>query len=244
VTYFHIHFKDEIASPNIPLLAALNQGGTYDPFMRSNPSAAELTSVSDSANEFLNLTQFSCCGPPKLLSDAVAIADDRLQNISALNESGVDVTIARRGDLNEARYRLGAEGSYLFKYENVFLPGTVPQELLSTFENPVNFRARLTASLGVQKLTVNGALNYTNHYDNAAGANPHQIASWLTADVGVTYRLPTWRYVAEAYVQLSCTNCLNRLPPYTGTDLYIFAFDPLNSSPLGRFVSLRLRGDW
>ena len=243
-TYFHIHFKDEIASPNIPLLAALDQGGIYDPFIRSNPPSLELTSIVDTTNEYLNLTQFPGFGPQRPLSAAVAIADNRLQNIGALNESGIDVSFSRRGHLNEATYRLGAESTYLFTYEDVYLPGATPQKLLNTFEHPVNFRARVTASLGLHRLAISGAVNYTNHYNNAAGFLPPRIASWLTADMGVTYRLPRWRYLTQSSVQLSCTNCLNRLPPYTGTGLYVFAFDPLNASPLGRFISLMLRANW
>ncbi|MGH8293948.1 MAG: TonB-dependent receptor domain-containing protein [Steroidobacteraceae bacterium] len=244
VTYFHIHFKDRIAAPDIPLVAALNQGSTYAAFIQPNPSPAELTSLYESATQFGNLTVVPGYGPPRIVSDAVAIADNRLQNISALNVDGVDINVRRHGWLSRLAYGLGIEGSYLVKYEETFLPGTAPQDLLSTFENPVNFRARVTGSLGFHGVTVHGAFNYTNHYNNAAGESPYRIGSWSTVDVGVAYRLPAWSHLGDSRIQLNCTNCLNRLPPFTGTGLYVFAFDPLNASPLGRFVSVAVNVKW
>lgn len=244
VTYFHIHFRDRIATPGIPLLAALDQGGTYAAFIQGSPSAAELTSVSDSTGQISNLTVVPGFGPPSVTSAAVAIADDRLQNVSALNVDGVDATVDRHGSLSQMTYALGLETSYLFKYENVFLPGSAPEELLSTFENPINFRARATASLGLDGVRVSGALNYTNHYDNGMGDVPQKISSWTTIDMGLTYQLPTWGEFSESRIQFSCTNCLNHLPPYTGTGGYVFAFDPANASPLGRFASLEMQARW
>jgi iron complex outermembrane recepter protein len=244
VTYFHIHFKDRIAAPDIPLLAALDQGGTYAAFIQPNPSPAELTSLYQSATQFGNLTVVPGYGPPSMVSDAVAIADDRLQNISALNVDGVDANVDRHGRLSRLTYSLGMEASYLLKYEEVFLPGAAPEDLLSTFENPVDLRTRLTASLGFHGVSVHGALNYTNHYNNATGESPYRIGSWSTVDVGISYRLPAWRRFGDSRIQLSCTNCLNRLPPFTGTGLYVFGFDPLNASPMGRFVSAVLDVKW
>ncbi len=244
VTYFHVDFQDRIAAPDIPAFTALDQGGTYDAFIQHNPSTAELTSVADSATQYANATTFPGYGPPAMLSDAVAVADDRLQNISALNVDGVDANVRRHGRLSRLTYSLGMEASYLLRYEEVLLPGTAAEDLLSTFENPVNLRGRLTASLGFRDVTVHGALNYTNHYHNAAGETPYRIGSWSTVDVGVAYRLPAWSRLGDSRIQLNCTNCLNRLPPFTGTGLYVFGFDPLNASPLGRFVSAEVNVKW
>lgn len=244
LTYFHVDFKDRIAEPGIPLFTALDQGGIYDPFIQHNPPPAELTAVSDSATEFTNGTTLPGLGPPSVVSDAVAIADNRLQNVSALNVNGVDATVGRHGRLRRLTYLIGMETSYLLKYEEVFLPGAVPQDLLSTFENPVDLRARLTGSLGFHGVSVHGALNYTNHYHNGPGKIPYRISSWTTLDVGISYRLPPSIRLGDSRIQLSCTNCLNRLPPYTGTGLYVFGFDPLNASPLGRFVSATVNIKW
>lgn len=245
VTYFHVDFKDRIAAPNVPAFTALDQGGNYyDAFIQRNPSTAELTSVADSATQYANATTFPGYGPSAVLSDAVAIADNRLQNISALNVDGIDANVRRHGRLSRLTYSLGMEASYLLNYEEAFLPGAAPEELLSTFENPVNLRGRLTASLGFRDVTVHGALNYTNHYHNATGETPYRIGSWSTVDVGVAYRLAAWSRLGDSRIQLNCTNCLNRLPPFTGAGLYPFGFDPLNASPLGRFVSAGVNVKW
>jgi iron complex outermembrane receptor protein len=244
VTYFHIRFRNRIASPNIPALAALDQGSTYAPFIQSNPAPSELLAISQSANVVGNLTTVPGFGPPSSLLNAAAIADDRLQNVSALNVDGVDASADRRGEFGRMRYNIGLEGSYLLKYENVYLAGSLPQDLLSTFENPVNFRARAIASLGLHGVTAHMALNYTNDYHNTTGNTPRRIASWSTIDFGITYKLPAWEHFSESHIELSCTNCLNRLPPYTGIGGYVFAFDPANASPLGRFASVEVQAKW
>ncbi|MBW4050305.1 MAG: TonB-dependent receptor [Proteobacteria bacterium] len=244
VTYFHIHFRDRIAAPNIPLLTALDQGSTYQSFIQPTPSVGQLTSLAGSAAQFTNVTAIPGYGPPGMVSDAIAIADDRLQNISALNVDGVDANVRRHGRLSRLTYSLGMEGSYLLRYEEVYLPGTAPLSLLNTFENPVNLRAKLTAGLGFHGLSLHGALNYTSHYHNTSGQLPYAIASWTTVNLGIAYQVPAWSYFSESRIQLSCTNCLNRLPPYTGTGGYVFAFDPLNASAMGRFASLEMQARW
>ncbi|MGH9434917.1 MAG: TonB-dependent receptor domain-containing protein [Terriglobia bacterium] len=203
-----------------------------------------MISLSGSANEFSNLTMYPGFGPAGTVSSALAVADNRLQNISTLRVDGVDANVGQHGRLSQLIYSLGMEGGYLLKYQEKFLQGTAPQDLLSTFENPVNLRGRLSASLGFHELTVHGALNYTNHYNNTRGETPYRIASWSTVDFGITYQVAAWSYFRESRIQLSCTNCLNRLPPYAGTSGYVFAFDPVNASPLGRFASLEMQAEW
>ena len=244
ITYFHVHFKDRIASPDIPELAALDQGQTYAPYIEWNPSLNELESSVSAATEYYNVTVYPGFGPQRALSDAVAIANDRLQNVGVTNVSGVDADIYEAGQIAGLDYRLGAQTTYLLRYEDIFVPGAAPLEVLSTFQNPVDFRARVTAGINRGRWSGNAALNFTNHYSDTTQGTPVNVASWTTFDVQIAYRMPLWRSSGGLTASLSCQNCANRDPPSLRTSTYLLGFDPANASPIGRFVSLTLRKRW
>ena len=244
LTYFHVHFKDRIASPNIPLLSALDQGQTFAPYLQWNPPLSQLEASANSAEQFYNITEYPGFGPARSLSDAVAIADDRLQNVGVTNVSGIDADVSQVGRFAGATYRLSAQTTYLLRYENIFVPGALPNNVLSTFQNPVNFRARLMVGVTLGRVSGNSALNYTNHYTDTTQAVPVRVASWTTVDLQVAYRIPVDRSFGGLTASLSCQNCMNRNPPSLRTTTYLLGYDPANANPLGRFVNLTLRKRW
>ena len=244
LTYFHVHFKDRIASPQIPELAALDQGQTYAPYIEWHPSLANLNSLIASASEFDNVTVYPGFGPERSLLDAVAIANDQLQNVGVTNVSGIDAGVSESGELSRAEYRLSAQTSYLIRYENIFVPGTTPVDVLSTFQNPVNFRARFTAGVSMDGVSGNAALNYTNHYSDATQGSAVTVASWTTVDLQIGYRIPVSGAFGGLTASISCQNCEDRDPPSVRTSTYLLGYDPANASPIGRFVSVTLRKAW
>lgn len=244
LTYFHVHFKDRIASPEIPLLSALDQGQIFAPYLQWNPTLSELEASAGPAADYYNITVYPGFGPARSLSDAVAIADDRLQNVGVTNVSGIDAGLTQRGEFDGATYRVKAQTTYLLRYENIFVPGAMPLNVLSTFQNPVNFRARLMAGVSFGMVSANSALNYTNHYSDTTQGLPVRVASWTTVDLQVAYRMPDDLFLGGLTASLSCQNCMNRNPPSLRTTTYLLGYDPANANPLGRFVSLTLRKKW
>lgn len=244
-TYFHIRFKDRITSPNISPFDALDVGGTYASFIDINPSISELNALTQAPTQYFNDTTYPGFGPPAALADAVAILNNRLQNIGLTRVSGVDDTLSYDKKIDRFDYHVGINTVYLIKYQNVPVSNAPPIDVLSTLENPVNFRGRLTAGLDRGGWSFNGALNYVNHYSDQTSFIPVTIASWTTVDLQMAYRVSMgYLPLRGLQIALSCTNCLDRGPPAVRTTSYLFGYDPTNASPLGRFMSLTLRKRW
>ncbi|EQD39776.1 TonB-dependent receptor-like protein, partial [mine drainage metagenome] len=148
-------------------------------------------------------------------------------------------------DVDGIGYHAGLNTVYLLQYQNVPIAGAAPIDVLSTLENPVNFRGRVTAGADKDGWSLNGAVNYVNHYSDPTGLVPVSIASWTTVDLQMAYRVVSGHLPWNGLqVALSCTNCLNRAPPPVKTTSYLFGYDPTNSSPMGRFLSLTVRKRW
>ena len=245
ITYFDIHFQDRIGSPNIPFNLSLENQSIYGQFTQWNPTASQLQVLLSQYPQFYNETIYPGLGPQQSALSAVAVSNNSLQNLGITNVNGIDLNAKYRVQFGAWHYHAAAQVSYLTKYSNKFAPGAASQNLLSTYENPVNLRGRMTSGVAIGPWSGNVAINYTNHYMNDTSQIPEEIASWTTIDAQIAYRFKfATRPLRNLDVSLSCTNCANRAPPYVSSPTYLFNFDPLNASPLGRFVSLTMRASW
>lgn len=244
-TYFQIRFRNRIASPNVPYADVFAPNSPYAPFIQENPSLTELDAVTQAPTQYANDTTYPGLGPPATLADAVEILNNRLQNVGLTRVTGVDDTVSYVTNVRGVGYHAALNTVYLLQYQNVPVRGLTPINVLSTLENPVNFRGRVTAGIEKGRWSLNGAVNYVNHYSDPTGPIPVRIASWTTVDMQMAYRLSSGRLGLNGFqVAVSCTNCLNRSPPSVNTASYLFGYDPTNASPMGRFVSLTLRKLW
>lgn len=245
ITYFNVHFHDRIGSPNIPFDLALENQSVYGQFTQWSPSPQELQALLNQYSQFYNETIYPGLGPQRSALNSVAVSNNELQNLGITNVSGIDLNAQYWAFISKWRFHAGVQASYLTKYSNKFAPGAATQNLLSTYQNPVNLRARVLSGASKGAWSGNVAVNYTNHYRNDTTPMPTDIASWTTVDAQIAYRVALEsRLIRHVDVSLSCTNCADRAPPYATSPTYIFNFDPLNSSPLGRFVSLTMRAAW
>lgn len=245
VTYFDIRFKNRIASPNIPYFNVFSPSSAYAPFIQQSPSLAYLGALTQAPTQYFNDTTYAGFGPSATLSGARAILNNLLQNIGLTRVKGVNDTASYATDVSGVGYHIALNTVYLFQYQNVPISGAAPIDVLSTLENPVNFRGRVTAGVDRGGWSLNGAVNYVNHYVDPTGAVPVSIASWTTVDLQMAYRVTSGLAPLNGLqVALSCTNCLNRAPPAVLTTSYLFGYDPTNASPTGRFLSLTVRKRW
>ena len=244
VTYYHIRFKQRIVDLNIPLLAALDQGNEYSAYIERNPSAAELEGWRNDY-PYSNLTVIPGLGPARTLLDAVAIVDDRFQNVGQTQSSGMLSTVAYDGTYRGFRYNVGFNGAYIFDFKNIDVPGASAYSILNTLNNPVDFRARLTAGVRHAAWGVTAFLNYVNHYRDLTTGTPVAVASWTTLNVTASYRLfrgiPDW---GKTRLLLSCVNCLDRAPPAIRLISDYLGYDPANANALGRFLTATVSVRW
>lgn len=252
VNYYRINYDNRINIPGIPEFAALAQGDQYSGFIERNPSPALIAQLSSPPYLFTNATllPYPGYGPPRALMDAVAVADNELQNIGRTVTDGVDLTAGYAGTRLGWRYHAGINGTYVLDYQETDISGGPTRSVLSTLGNPINFRARASGGIGKGAIELAMAVNYYKSYvDKTVPAQPVPIASWTTVDVQGRYNL-FQNGVNEALkniaVVLSCGNCLNRNPPHVepSSDPLERGYDPENANPLGRFISLSLEKAW
>ena len=245
ITFFDVHFRDRIGSPHIPFDLSLEDQSIYGQFTQWNPTEGDLHALLSQYPQFYNETIYPGFGPQQSLLNAVAVSNDSLQNLGITNVNGIDLNARYRFRIGAWRFHTATQASYLLRYSNNFSPGASPQNLLSTYENPVNLRARMISGVSRAAWSGNIAINYTNHYVNDTIPIPVEIASWTTIDAQVAYRFRVAsRSIKKFDVSLSCTNCADRAPPYVNSPTYLFNFDPTNATPLGRFVSVTVRASW
>ena len=245
LTYYHVQFKHRIVDLNIPLFAALDQGNEYAAYIDMNPTVSELQSWAEPQYAYQNVTALPGFGPARSLSSAVAIVDDRFQNVGQTRTSGVLATASYRRVIDRYAYDLGINGAYILQYKNINAPGESAYSVLNTLSNPVNFRARVTAGVHRGAWGLTAFLNYVNRYRDLTTGTPVAVASWTTMNVTASYRLFRGiRNWGKTRLLLSCVNCLDRAPPAIRLISDYLGYDPANANALGRFLTATVSVRW
>ena len=247
LSFFHIKFTNKITTP------PTSSGGNYSlndplllPFINHDPTLAAVQSDFESPAFSGDLAGM---GP----SAVHAIFDDRLTNLSAAIQSGVDLTAQFALSLGPGRFNLSLNVERLF--ENIdqtvyFAPTT---SLLNSFAEPPKWKGRAGALWTEGPLTASLSVNYVNAYQNSLFTPPEAIASWTTSDLYLSYKtsetLP-WP-LRQLTVALGISNVTDAHPPrveipasFTLPGEPVIPFDSANASPLGRVISLSVDKRW
>src|SRR5262249_17473927 len=123
--------------------------------------------------------------------------------------------------------------------------------LLGTTLRPIDLRAHLAVGLVRDifegQLTVNYCDNYTNPY--ALDADDRQVSRWTTLDA--RFALSLDGEARRTQLSLNIKDLFDEAPPYVGTSgpsggalITPLGFDPANSDPLGRVITLALVRRW
>lgn len=168
--------------------------------------------------------------------------DDRSLNLSRLFTRGIDFDLQYSGVLSRATLSSELDGTRILQYRSQFAPSTMPIDALNTAYNPVSLKVRLRESASVGPVSGSVFVNYTGSYTNNLVTPVVPIASWLTIDASISYRLAL-RAAKERSAELTigCLNLGNRNPPYVSNPTYLINFDGANASPLGRFIYAEAR---
>lgn len=242
--YFAIRFTDLIELPNGGAPSQM-QPEIYGDFLHRDPAVA-VTAPIIAAPNFVNLYG------PFTATDIQLIVDGRIQNLASLETSGFDANVDLRSPQAFGVVLAAADVTYILRYRQALVPGQSAVDLLDTTYNPVSFKARVRLGVESGSWLANAYLNYVDGYTNNAviGVDAN-VASWTTADVQLAYR-PQHRsgLLADTEVALTVRNVFDEAPPFvlnpsspTVTSSQV-NYDPVNASPLGRYVSLRLSKSW
>jgi outer membrane receptor protein involved in Fe transport len=236
---YDIAYKRRIQYPSSntgDLLADPNIG----PFVARNPSQAAIAQVL-AESQFVDLTRGQSAP-----GAAALIIDDRNQNIAQEWASGVDL-LAKY----ERKWAIGKlEGSldvaYLdLRQQVTSATPTVP--LSGTVFYPPTWRGRSGLVWSQGRCRGAAFVNYTGRSRNTNTVVEEPIASWTTVDgqVGCTvYEGGAW---GKLQVTVSGLNLFNREPPFvhlSQTGSAWVNYDSTNTTPVGRFLTVRVNVDW
>lgn len=239
VTYFNIDYRDRITSPAANLFNFLVNRETYQGIIEDNPSAETIQSFYSSPF-FVNPLGIA----PATITAAV---DARLQNLSVVKQSGLDVDVEYRFDMFGGEAQLGASGTYIFNIDQALTPTAPVNDVVDILGNPVDLRLRARALWSNDRWAASLFVNYLDSYTNLTNTTPQRVDSWTTVDAQISYRLPEGRGpLSGLRLALSATNLLDADPPYAAYNLglLVTGYDPDNASPLGRVVSIQLTKSW
>ena len=168
-----------------------------------------------------------------------AIVDGRNLNTGGLQVRGVDLSARHRLAVGGGGLDLSADVTKLTDYRRMITPGAAWLSFLDLDGQPIDLRARVSATWSRGAWSSGASLNYTDDYRSAAGA---RIDRWTTLDAQITWRGE--RGFAEGLAAtLSVRNLFDKDPPFFD-NLQGVAYDPANADPLGRFAALQLTKRW
>jgi iron complex outermembrane receptor protein len=239
-TYFNVAYRDRIATPVANLANFLINRNVYDPILIPNPSAARIAEI------YASPYYIDIFGIPQT-APFVAEADARLQNLSVVQQTGMDFDLAYAFDLAGGRAELGAVGTYIFHIRQALTDTATPIDVVGTVGNPVDLRSRGRVSWSNGAFDAALFLNHAGGYINRTTPTPEHVRSWTTFDLNLGYRFEAASGVAKGLrVSLSATNLLDADPPYVAylVGTYTAGYDAENATPLGRFIALQITKQW
>jgi len=240
-SYFHINYRNRIASPiNDPLGALADP--TVASFVRIAPSPAEVMAIVAALPQAITNATDGPFDPAKV----GAIINESLQNGARDRVQGVDLTADYRVTLSpQSKLGLTATASYLDDDRQLIRgEGFIPNSGV-IFTAP-HWRGRAGADWDRGRFQLSSYVNYTGTVRDNRLASNGTLSAFATVDLSAALRTGEGRGLARNIeVRLSALNLLGRKPQRifqsSPTDI---PFDSTNQSAIGRFVSLSVSKAW
>jgi iron complex outermembrane receptor protein len=236
VNYYHIVFKDRIDNPSgdIVSINALASESFLGPnIIQRNPPPALLRGYL--ANPIL-------ANPLNIdLSTIGALVDSRVQNLSLVSTSGIDLSVSYEAVTPWGLLATGLDATYILKFDNQFSSVSPTVSLLNTTYNPVDLKAKGHVALTHGPMNYAVLVNYVNSYKDNRSTPVAPIASWTTIDATIGYQVgENAGVLRDSSLIFAVTNIANKAPPFVANGFFPVYFDGANANALGRFFSLQL----
>jgi iron complex outermembrane receptor protein len=235
LTYFNVNYSSRIDS--VQFGYDVLSLPTYSWLVNRNITAAELN---DACTNSVFVGPGTCQA-----TSATAILDNRLRNIALLRTDGVDL-IGRYSFENRAgRFDLGLNGTYLFAYSQANAPGSPLVDIVGTQNNPVDIRARGSASWTRRNFGVSTFVNFQNGYRDTLSVPNRGISPWTTIDLQLSYETTgdTLGWLGHTQFVLNAQNLFDVDPPFLNNPVGV-GYDQENADLYGRMVSFEVRKRW
>ena len=252
IDYFNTEFSDRIAFPT-QSTAFIIGDPTFEGILVRQPSVGEVNALLDGALNVLDFRGFFG-GPtptgPLTAEDIDLIIDNRRQNVSTTQTSGIDYSVNYSIKAGDGNINFGLNSTYILEFEDTLFPGSPTSERLDTVFEPA--RSRTRANVGFENENLNATLffNHVNSYDDVR-FDPHEnVGSFTTADLNLSYSFGNRSSVlGGTSLSLNIINLFDQDPPFVRPDPASVngrgvGYDPANASGLGRFVAVQVRKSW
>ena len=173
--------------------------------------------------------------------------DGRQKNLAKSLAQGMDFQITTRiATASLGDFVLGLNGTLFTKYQVYVTPLSPVVDQLNTIFNPMKFKARATAGWNLGAWQTNLALNHTNAYDNNLTNPVQKVAAYTTLDVRLAVALDQLGSAAllkDTTLALGVSNLSDKKPPFVNLAQSTNGgggFDPTQTNPIGRVISLSL----
>jgi iron complex outermembrane receptor protein len=197
---------------------------------------------------------FANYDPLKGASDIQAFFNEQDTNLATEVESTIDLqaTYAMPTDVGQFTFQ-GDVVHYMTDTLKTTI--TAPEtQLLDTFGEPLRWKSRDSIMWNYQGFSAGLTINYQNGYANSLLTPAGNISSWTTADLYLGYALgpsDSGSLLENFRVSLTMQNMFDTKPPYVQIPSYDLltgqnpvSFDPVNGSPIGRFIAVQLTKDF
>jgi iron complex outermembrane recepter protein len=242
-TFFDIKYTNRISSDTNPYAAVTDPLNAF--FITLSPSPSLAQSVYDSypPSHVFNETQ---TGAPFDASKIGAILDDRQVNVASQTARGADLNVDYKVAAGSNSGLLFLNGTYLDLTQRD-IPQAPQQSLSGLVFYPSKFRMRGGATWKRNAWALTGTINYLPRETNNQVTPFQTVGSWTTVDASLRYAPGLSGVLSGVQFSLSVLNAFDRDPPFVLLPSIAqqgISYDSSNTSPVGRFLSLRISKQW
>lgn len=240
-TYYRVDYSNRI---DVVPATALTSPAVYAPFIVRRPPASDAAGTA-AFNALLQafLGNPDLQSPVEPLTNLNAIVDGRRANLGQLKQNGLDVNLSYAFETGASAWRVALDGAKILDLNRSTAPGLPFVDVLDTFGNPVDLRARLSLGWKLGGWRANAFVNYVSSYTNTAINPSVSVDSYKTVDATFAYAFADTPGILNGVdISLNAQDLFDEEPPVVlnGT----VSWDNQNVSPLGRLLSLVLTKRW
>ena len=238
IGYYNISYRKRIEYPTPKTTDPLSDQNVW-PFVNRNPGSAYIEQILEQA-QLVDRTagQFAT-------QQAGLVIDDRNQNISRQNASGVDLLTKYSRGTATGLWDFSLNVAYL-ELQQKITNTSVSDRLNGITFYPPTWRGRFGVSWTYSRYLTSVFVNYIG--GSREVSQPDPIASWTTLDgqIGMILDGAGDAHRNKVRLTLSAQNMFDRHPPLIplSQGLPDINYDSTNSSPVGRFLTLQLTRVW
>lgn len=241
VTYYDVDYTDRI---DVVLNTALTNAAVFGPYVIRRPPASDVAGTA-AFNALVAdfLANPDLQSPAEPVSNINAIIDGRRANLGSMQQQGVDVNLGYSFPTSFGDWRVGLDVAKILDLTRSTAPGLPFVDVLDTFSNPVDLRARASAGWRMNGWAANLYLNYVDSYRNTAVTPNVEVDDYKTVDAAISYDFGDERgALSGVSLSINGQNLLDEDPPVVLNGMV--SWDNQNVSPLGRFVSFVVSKRW